>query len=83
MDLCALSETKKKRKENIKYEDYVLLYSGVEKNARAMAGVRILIHERFENIIDKVKYTNKKIIQVLLKTNNERTHFISLRLRHK
>jgi len=42
IDLCALSETKKKEKGNIR--DYILFYNGVEKNARAMAGVGILIH---------------------------------------
>jgi len=43
-----------------------------------MAGVGILIHQKFENVIDEVRYTNKNIIQVVLKANNERTHFISV-----
>jgi len=43
-----------------------------------MAGVGILIHQKFENIIDEIRYTNKNIIQIALKANNERTHFISV-----
>jgi len=42
------------------------------------AEVEILIYQRFKNIIDEMRYTNNNIIQVALKINNKRTHFISI-----
>lgn len=35
IDICALSETKKKGKGNIRLKDYIVIYSGREKNERA------------------------------------------------
>lgn len=42
IDICALSETKRKGKRNIAYPGYILKYSGYEKHKRTTAGVRIL-----------------------------------------
>lgn len=63
IDICALSETKKKGKGNAKYQNYILFYSEVEKNSRAKAGVDILVHKKFENIIDEIEYLNQNIIR--------------------
>lgn len=46
IEICALSETKKKGKGNLRYREYILIYSGKEKNKRAISGVGLLIHER-------------------------------------
>jgi hypothetical protein len=44
IDICTLSEIKKKRKRSVRYQNYILLYSEVERNNRAVTGVGILIH---------------------------------------
>jgi len=54
IDICGLSETKKKGKGSIRYQNYILFYSGSNKNQRAHAGIGIIIHEIFEKYIDRV-----------------------------
>jgi len=45
----------KKGKGSARYQNYILLYSRIEKNNRVMVGVGILVHQKFENIIDKIE----------------------------
>ena len=65
--ICALSETKKKGSGTTRVEDYILAYSGKPKNERAIAGVGLLIHEKYANNIDNIIYFNERILQVTLK----------------
>lgn len=78
IEICALSELKKRGRGNTRYQNYILFYSGKEKNQRAQAGVGILLHDKFENNIEEVHYVNSNIMYISLKTKTERTYFISV-----
>lgn len=79
LDICALSETKKKGKGNSKYDTYILIYSGKDKNERAASGVGILIHEKFEDRICNTKYINDRLLQITMELQQSRqTHIISI-----
>lgn len=78
IEICALSELKKKGKGNIRYQHHILFYSGREKHQRAQAGVGILIHDKFEDHIDEVQYINSNIMYISLKDETTRTYFISI-----
>ncbi|XP_044749780.1 uncharacterized protein LOC123310377 [Coccinella septempunctata] len=77
IDICALSETKKKSKGNQRFQNYVF-YSGVDKGLRARGGVGLLVNERFEKDIKEVKYIDHNIMQMTVELANETTHFISV-----
>lgn len=70
IEICALSETKKKGKGNINFDKYMLIYSGVNKEKRAQGGVGLLIHRKFEGNISNVKYINENMMLVTLKIKN-------------
>lgn len=76
IDICALSETKKKG--NARYNNYILFHSGVEKNHRAQAGVGILIHEKFRDLIEKVEYVNQYLMYITIKLTSDRVHMVSV-----
>ena len=79
IDICAITETKKKGKGNSKYGKYVLIYSGKDKHKRATSGVGILLHEKFENNIIETKYVNDRILQVTIELKDRKcTHVISV-----
>ena len=79
IDICAITETKKKGKGNSKYGKYVLIYSGKDKHERATSGVGILLHEKFENNIIETKYVNDRILQVTIELKDRKcTHVISV-----
>ncbi|XP_056645027.1 craniofacial development protein 2-like [Diorhabda sublineata] len=79
LDICALSETKKKGKGNSKYGNYILIYSGKNKNERATSGVGLLLHESYENQISNIIYVNDRILQVTINLQKSRpTHIISI-----
>jgi len=67
IDFCAISETKKKGRGTASVDDYILAYSGKQKEERAHAGVGLLIHKKYMNNIDNIEYTSEQIIQVTLK----------------
>ncbi|XP_055384192.1 uncharacterized protein LOC129613898 [Condylostylus longicornis] len=79
IDICALSETKKKGKGSTKYNNFVLVYSGKDKTERASSGVGLLIHEKFEKSISHIEYTNDRILLVTLNLQQHiKTHIISI-----
>lgn len=78
IEICALAETKMKRKGNLKYGEYILVYSGKDKNERATSGMGLLIHERYVNNIQDTKYINDRILHAVLKFRETTlTHIIS------
>jgi exonuclease III len=77
IDICGISETKKKGQGTSQYSNYILAYSGKKKEERAHSGVGILIHERYEQHIDDIEYINDRILRVSLKLENRIYHFIS------
>ena len=46
VDIAIISETKKKSRGSMELKDYILIYSGVDKNERAQAGVAIMIDKK-------------------------------------
>ena len=73
IDICSLSETKKKGKGNTKLNDYILIYSGKDKNERATSGVGILIHEHLERNIRDITYISDRILQTTLALKEKKT----------
>jgi len=65
-----------KEKGSARYQNYILLYSGVEKNNRAVASIGV--HQKFENIMDEIEYLNKNIIRITIKRNTGKMLFISI-----
>lgn len=70
IDICGLSETKKKGKGTTAFGRYILIYSGKGKQDRAHSGVGILIHEKFTQCIENIEYVDDRILNVSLKINN-------------
>lgn len=76
--MCSL-RNKKKGKGYLWYEEYILFYSGKEKNERATSGVGLLIHEKHENKILDTKYISDRMLQLTLKLQgNTLTHIYSV-----
>lgn len=78
IDLCALQETKKKGNGQKDYGDYVLVYSGVDKGRRAVAGVGILIHSKYKDSIEDCVYHSERILKIKLTTNKLKINVISV-----
>ncbi|XP_030767414.1 craniofacial development protein 2-like [Sitophilus oryzae] len=64
IDICALSETKKKVKETTKLNNYILVYSGVPKDQRATSGVGVAINYKYEQNIESIEYVCDRILRV-------------------
>lgn len=71
IDICILSETKKKGKGSEEIGDYIHLYSGVDKSARAKRGVSIAIHKRFRKDIKSWEEVDEQIITMDIYKNGE------------
>ncbi|XP_050456668.1 craniofacial development protein 2-like [Cataglyphis hispanica] len=78
IDICALSETKKKGKGDKSYPGYILKYSGPEKHRRATAGVGMLSKDKYKYSIEETSYTSEKIMRVTLDIGREKIHLISV-----
>ncbi|KAI4492186.1 hypothetical protein M0802_009992 [Mischocyttarus mexicanus] len=79
IDICSLSETRRKGKGTTKYNNYLLVYSGKENSSKmSNSGVGIVIHERFEPQITEVKYINDRILIVTLKMESKKLHIIAV-----
>jgi hypothetical protein len=57
---------------------FILIYSGNPKNERASAGVGLLLHQEFIPNIDKISYTNERILQITLLLANKHIELISV-----
>jgi exonuclease III len=67
-DMAIIPETKKKLKETKDLRDYVLLYSGFNRNKRAAAGIGILVQQKWKNKTDSYSFVNKRILTLRYKT---------------
>jgi len=47
--------------------DYILLYSGVPTNKRALAGIVTMIKTKFKKIIQSYMFANERILQLRYK----------------
>lgn len=78
IDICGISETRKKGRGSVLNGDYLLTYSGVEKHRRAFAGVGILIHKKYIDHITDTKYIDERIVTVKLTFKNTTLNIISV-----
>lgn len=67
MDVCALTETKKKGKGSETKGNYLHFYSGIAKEKRAKHGVSIAIHKRFRQHIKEIDTVTDRIIRMDLR----------------
>lgn len=73
IDVLIVTETKKKTKGSDIIDDYLFIYSGVEQNRRASAGVGILIRKELKKRIIGYSWYNEHIIT--LKFKSGRSHY--------
>ena len=64
MDIVAITETKKKGNGSEVVEEYIHLYSGVDKACRAKAGVSVFINKKFKTSIKDWVPINERILRV-------------------
>ena len=64
IDIATLTETKKKGNGSELLGDYIHLYSGVNKEKRAKAGVSVLISKKLKNYIKNWEAINERILKV-------------------
>ncbi|XP_072765165.1 uncharacterized protein [Anoplolepis gracilipes] len=76
IDICSLSETKKRRKGNIRIGDYILIYNGRNKNERAASGVGLLIQDKLEENIKDITYFSDRLLQTTLQLHKTKTTYV-------
>ena len=62
IQIAVITETKKKLKGTNELKNYIMLYSGVNQEERAAAGVAILINNQIKDRIRSYKIVNSRII---------------------
>lgn len=65
--IAAISETKRKQNGSKETNNYIQLYSGVNRQERARAGVILMIHKSLRSSIDYYKFWNERLIEVRIK----------------
>ena len=63
-DVAVLTETKKKGRGSEELENFIHLYSGVNKEHRARAGVSILVNKKLRNFVRSWEQINERIIRL-------------------
>lgn len=72
LNILAIVETKKKGKGIIEMENgHILLYSGVELENRAKAGVGCIINKEYVKYIDKWEFVSETILTVEMKLEDQ------------
>lgn len=75
IDICVLSETKKKRQGTSRCNNYILAYRGRAKQERAQSGVEILLQEKYDRMYRE--HINDRILKITQTVNHTQTHLIS------
>lgn len=78
IDICTISETKKRGKGTSEYHGYILAYSGKPKDSRASSGVGILINRKLANDITNIEYKSDRIMTVSINLEKTMLHIISV-----
>lgn len=74
IDICCITETKKKGMGAHQTGDYILIYSGVAENKTANAGVGVLFHKKFKPHIKNYDCLNERILQTVLQIGDKYIH---------
>lgn len=72
--LHAVGDRKEKRRNH--HDNYIIIYSSIVKNKRAVSG-GALLHEKYEQNISKNKYINDTLVRITI-TLEKSLHVISL-----
>lgn len=78
IDICALQETKKKGKGQVQYRDYIMIYSGVEKQTRAKEGVAIAVSVRYQSNIKECNYVSSRILVLTMEAEGQILNILSI-----
>ncbi|XP_044766150.1 craniofacial development protein 2-like [Coccinella septempunctata] len=78
IDICALQETKKKGKGQMWLGEYLLIYSGVERDRRAKEGVALMIHKKLTQNIRECKYVSSRIVATKLRSQGKKVNIIGV-----
>lgn len=78
IDICSISETRKKGKGSVALDKYILFYSGVDKSERANAGVGILIRSHLGTNVMDAYYMNERIMMIKIALKNNILYIISI-----
>jgi hypothetical protein len=66
--MAAITEKKKKLKGTNESQNYIIIYSGVDRNIHAQAGVMIWCHISIKNQILHYKFWNERILEIRIKS---------------
>lgn len=78
VDVAVLTETKKKGQGQEKIGIYHHIWSGVNKNERAQAGVSILVRNKWSEKIQHWQEINERIIEIVIKVNGQMITIIAV-----
>lgn len=73
-----MQETKKKGKGQKQYPDYLVIYSGIERQERAKEGVAIAIHTKYQNKVVECRYISSRILIVTMQTGHQKINILSI-----
>lgn len=65
ISIAVLSETKKQLQGRKMIQNYMQFYLGVRREIHAKAGVVLMIHKKFQNVINDYSFWDERIIQLL------------------
>lgn len=78
IDICVLTETKKKGKGVEEINDYIHIYSGVSRDSRAKRGVSIAIRKNLRDNIKKWEEIDEQMITLELRKNGHNIVIIGI-----
>ncbi|XP_060517725.1 uncharacterized protein LOC132696713 [Cylas formicarius] len=78
IDICELSEIKRKGKGTGRFDNYTLIYSGKAKHERTSSGFGILLHEKYTQVIEEIDYINDSILKISLNLNQTTMHLVNI-----
>ena len=78
IDICAISETKKKGQGIIPYQDYIMFFSGVPGEVHAKEGVGLILQKKYEKSIDEFKFISERILMISLKMKSDTLYIFSV-----
>jgi len=69
---------KKKGQGIIPYQDYIMFFSGVPREARAKEGDGLVLHKKYESSIEEFKFISERILMVSLKLELDTLYIFSV-----
>jgi hypothetical protein len=76
IDIIIVTETQKKAKGTEEIDDYIFIYSGVEEEKGAAAGVGIILRKRLKSRIIRYSWISERITTIKIKTGRSHCYII-------